>query len=92
MVTDVGVDIGPEKFIEVAKEKGADIIGVSALLTTTMVKMEDVIKAAKEAGLKAKVMIGGASVTQEFADKIGADGYAPDAPSAVGKAKELVKK
>jgi len=92
MVTDVGVDIGPEKFIEVAKEKGADIIGVSALLTTTMVKMEDVIKAAKEAGLKAKVMIGGASVTQEFADKIGADGYAPDAPSAVGKARELVKK
>jgi 5-methyltetrahydrofolate--homocysteine methyltransferase len=92
MVTDVGVDIGPEKFIEVAKEKRADIIGVSALLTTTMVKMEDVIKAAKEAGLKAKVMIGGASVTQEFADKIGADGYAPDAPSAVGKAKELVKK
>ena len=92
MVTDVGVDIGPEKFIEVAKEKRADIIGVSALLTTTMVKMEDVIKAAKEAGLKAKVMIGGASVTQEFADKIGADGYAPDAPSAVGKARELVKK
>ena len=92
MVTDVGVDIGPEKFIEVAKEKGADIIGVSALLTTTMVKMEDVIKAVKEAGLKAKVMIGGASVTQEFADKIGADGYAPDAPSAVGKARELVKK
>jgi len=92
MVTDVGVDIGPEKFIEVAKEKGADIIGVSALLTTTMVKMEDVIKAVKEAGLKAKVMIGGASVTQEFADKIGADGYAPDAPSAVGKARALVKK
>ncbi len=57
-----------------------------------MVKIEDVIKAAKEAGLKAKVMCGGASVTQEFADKIGADGYAPDAPSAVGKARELVKK
>jgi 5-methyltetrahydrofolate--homocysteine methyltransferase len=92
MVTDVGVDVGPEKFVEVAKEKSADIIGVSALLTTTMVKMEDVIKAARGAGLKAKVMIGGASVTQEFADKIGADGYAPDAPSAVGKARELVKK
>ena len=92
MVTDVGVDVGPEKFVEVAKEKNADIIGISALLTTTMVKMEDVIKAVKEAGLKAKVMIGGASVTQEFADKIGADGYAPDAPSAVGKARELVKK
>ena len=92
MVTDIGVDVGPEKFVEAAKEKGADIIGVSALLTTTMVKMEDVIKAVKGAGLKAKVMIGGASVTQEFADKIGADGYAPDAPSAVGKARELVKK
>ena len=91
MVTDVGVDVGPEKFVEVAKEKSADIIGISALLTTTMVKMEDVIKAARGAGLKAKVMIGGASVTQEFADKIGADGYAPDAPSAVGKARELVK-
>ena len=92
MVTNIGVDVGPEKFVEVAKEKNADIIGISALLTTTMVKMEDVIKAAKEAGVKAKVMIGGASVTQEFADKIGADGYAPDAPSAVGKARELVKK
>ena len=92
MVTDIGVDVGPEKFVEAAKEKGADIIGISALLTTTMVKMEDVIKAVKGAGLKAKVMIGGASVTQEFADKIGADGYAPDAPSAVGKARELVKK
>ena len=92
MVTDVGVDVGPEKFAAVAKEKNADIIGISALLTTTMVKMEDVIKAARGAGVKAKVMIGGASVTQEFADKIGADGYAPDAPSAVGKARELVKK
>jgi len=92
MVTDVGVDVGPEKFVAVAREKKADIIGISALLTTTMVKMEDVIKAAKRAGLKAKVMIGGASVTQEFADKIGADGYAPDAPSAVGKARELVKR
>jgi 5-methyltetrahydrofolate--homocysteine methyltransferase len=92
MVTNIGVDVAPEKFVEAAKEKNADIIGVSALLTTTMVKMEDVIKAAKEAGLKAKVMVGGASVTQEFADKIGADGYAPDAPSAVGKARELVKK
>ena len=92
MVTDIGVDVAPEKFIEAAKGKSADIIGVSALLTTTMVKMEDVIKAVKEAGLKAKVMVGGASVTQEFADKIGADGYAPDAPSAVGKARELVKK
>ena len=90
MVTDLGVDAGPDKFVEVAKEKSADLIGISALLTTTMTGMEDVIKAVRGAGLKARVMIGGASVTQEFADKIGADGYAPDAPSAVGKAKELV--
>ncbi len=91
MVTDLGVDVDPNKFVEAAKENNADLIGVSALLTTTMMGMKDVIKAVKEAGLKAKVMIGGASVTQEFAHKIGADGYAPDAPSAVGKAKELVK-
>jgi len=92
MVTDIGVDVDPDKFVEAAKENNADLIGVSALLTTTMMGMEDVVKAVKGAGLKAKVMIGGASVTQEFADKIGADGYAPDAPSAVGKAKELVKR
>ena len=92
MVTDIGVDVDPDKFVEAAKENKADLIGVSALLTTTMMGMEDVVKAVKGAGLKAKVMIGGASVTQEFADKIGADGYAPDAPSAVGKAKELVKR
>ena len=66
------------------------MIGISALLTTTMVGMEYVVRAVKAAGLKAKVMIGGASVTQEFAGKIGADGYAPDAPSAVRKAKKLV--
>jgi len=90
MVTDIGVDVGPDKFVEAAKENNADIIGVSALLTTTIMGMKDVIKAVKEAGLKAKVMVGGASVTQEFADEIGADGYAPDAPSAVKKAKELV--
>jgi len=92
MVTDIGVDVDPDRFVEAAKENNADLIGVSALLTTTMMGMEDVVKAVKGAGLKAKVMIGGASVTQEFADKIGADGYAPDAPSAVGKAKELVKR
>ena len=90
MVTDIGVDVDPDKFVEAAKENNADIIGVSALLTTTIMGMKDVIKAMKEAGLKAKVMVGGASVTQEFADEIGADGYAPDAPSAVKRVKELV--
>ncbi len=90
MVTNIGVDVSTEKFVEAAKENNADLIGISALLTTTMTGMKDVIKAVKKAGLKTKVMIGGASVTQEFADDIGADGYAPDAPSAVGKAKELI--
>ena len=91
MVTDIGVDVDPSKFVEAAKENNADLIGVSALLTTTMMGLKDVIETVKEAGLKAKVMIGGASITQEFADEIGADGYAPDASSAVKKAKELVK-
>jgi len=90
-VIDLGVDVGADKFIEAAKGNNADLIGISALLTTTMVGMEDTIKAVKKASLKANVMVGGASVTQEFADKIGADGYAPDAASAVRKAKELVK-
>jgi len=90
MVTDVGVDVEPDRFVEAAKENDADLIGVSALLTTTIVNMVDVVKAVKEAGLKAKVIIGGASVTQEFADEIGADGYAPDAPSAVKMVKELI--
>jgi len=91
MVTDIGVDVDPSKFVEAAKENNADLIGVSALLTTTMMGLKDVVETVKEAGLKAKVMIGGASITQEFADEIGADGYAPDASSAVKKAKELVK-
>lgn len=91
MVTDIGVDVDPSKFVEIAKENNADLIGVSALLTTTMMGLKDVVETVKEAGLKAKVMIGGASITQEFADEIGADGYAPDASSAVKKAKELVK-
>lgn len=91
MVTDIGVDLAPDKFVEAAKENNADLIGVSAMLTTTMMGMKDIIEAVKEAGLKAKVMIGGSSVTQEFADEIGADGYALDASSAVKKAKELMK-
>ncbi|GAF83510.1 unnamed protein product, partial [marine sediment metagenome] len=90
MVTDIGVDVDPDKFVEAAKEKNADIIGVSALLTTTMVGMKNVIDSVREAGLKTKVMIGGASITKEYADDIGADGYAPDAPAAVREAKGLV--
>ncbi|HDN84570.1 MAG TPA: cobalamin-binding protein, partial [Candidatus Aerophobetes bacterium] len=91
-IIDLGVDVPPEKFVEAAREKGADIIGLSALLTTTMPGMKDVIEAIKSSDLKGKlkVMIGGAPVTQDYADEIGADGYAPDAASAVDKAKQLI--
>ena len=91
-IIDLGVDVSPEKFIETAKEKKADLVGLSALLTTTMPSMKDVVKAMGDSGLKdkVKVFIGGAPVTQSYADEIGADGYAPDAASAVDKAKELL--
>jgi 5-methyltetrahydrofolate--homocysteine methyltransferase len=89
-VIDVGVDITAEKFVEQAKASGAQVIGLSALLTTTMPSMEKTIKAMKNAGVKAKIIIGGAPVTQTYADRIGADGYAADAASAVDVAKSLV--
>ena len=89
-VTDIGIDVPAEKFIEQAKTSGAELVGMSALLTTTMPAMEKTLKAMKEAGVSAKIMVGGATVTQGYADKIGADGYAPDAASAVDVAKSLV--
>ncbi len=89
-VIDLGVDSSPEKFVAKAKESNPQIIGLSALLTTTMPAMEKTIRAIKDAGLSAKTMIGGAPVTQAYADKIGADGYAPDAASAVDLAKSLL--
>ena len=89
-VIDLGVDVSPEKFVEQVKAKGVHLVGMSALLTTTMPGMEKTIKALKEAGVSAKIMIGGAPVTQGYADKIGADGYAADAASAVDIAKALV--
>ncbi|MHC4324185.1 MAG: corrinoid protein [Planctomycetota bacterium] len=89
-VVDLGVDVEPEKFIEQVKAANAQLIGMSALLTTTMPGMEKTIKALKDAGVPVKVMIGGAPVTQDYADRIGADGYAPDAASAVDLAKSLV--
>jgi 5-methyltetrahydrofolate--homocysteine methyltransferase len=89
-VIDIGVDISPEKFVEQAKATGIQLVGMSALLTTTMPAMEKTIKALKNAGVSAKIMIGGAPVTQGYADKIGADGYAADAASAVDLAKNLV--
>ena len=89
-VIDLGVDVTSEKFVEKAKATGAQLVGISTLLTTTMPKMEKTLKELKNAGLKVKVMIGGAPVTQNYADKIGADGYAADAASAVDVAKRLI--
>ena len=89
-VMDLGVDVSAQKFVEAAKQGGAQVVALSALLTTTMPNMKEVISALKAAGLKVKTMIGGAPVTQAFADEIGADGYAADAGSAVDLATKLV--
>jgi len=91
-VIDLGTDVTPDRFIEVIKEGRADLVALSALLTTTMPNMRATIEGLKAAGLrdKAKVMIGGAPVTQTYADQIGADGYAPDASRAVALAKSLM--
>jgi len=90
-IDDLGIDVSPEKFVDAAKN-GADIIAMSALLTTTMPGMKDVIETFEKEGLigKVKTMIGGAPVTQSYADEVKADGYAPDASSAVDTAKELL--
>jgi len=90
-IMDMGVDVTPEKFVEAIKN-GAQIVAMSALLTTTMPNMKTTIEAIKTAGLRDRVvvLIGGAPVTQAYADEIGADGYAPDASAAVRKAKELI--
>jgi len=93
-VTDLGIDVPSERFCRVAEEGDYNILGMSALVTTTMPKMTETINFLKEAGLrnKVKVMIGGAPVTQSFADQIGADAYARDAIEAVAKAKSLIRK
>ena len=92
MITDLGVDVSPEKFAQKGKEVGADIVAMSALLSTTMPAMGETIKALQEAGIrdKVKVMVGGAPVTENFAREIKADSYAPDAGSAVIAAKKLL--
>ncbi len=89
-VVDLGVDVGPDKFVEQAKTQGVQVVGMSTLLTTTMPAIEQALKAIKDAGVLVKIMIGGAPVTQDYADKIGADGYAADAASAVDLAKGLL--
>jgi 5-methyltetrahydrofolate--homocysteine methyltransferase len=90
-VVDLGVDIEAEKFVAAAKDSKADIVAMSALLTTTMPSMETTIKAIKEAGLKTKCIIGGAPVTEAFARQIGADGQSDDAPGAVELVRGLMK-
>ncbi|MHC4116952.1 MAG: corrinoid protein [Planctomycetota bacterium] len=89
-VVDLGVDVDPEKFVEQVKAADANVVGMSALLTTTMPGMEKTLKALRDANVSAKIMVGGAPVTQDYADRIGADGYAADAASAVDVAKSLV--
>ncbi|MBN2551441.1 MAG: cobalamin-dependent protein [Spirochaetales bacterium] len=89
-VMDLGVDVPAEKYVQ-ATDDGADIVGLSALLTTTMVQMKGVIESLKEKGSKAKIIIGGAPVTQNYCDEIGADGYAADAATAVEIGKSLIK-
>ena len=88
----VCVDIAPETFVEAVREHEPDIVGMSALLTTTMTSMKGVVEALEEAGLRGavRVIIGGAPVTDAFAKEIGADGYAPDAASAVDLARSLM--
>ncbi len=89
-VHDLGVDVPSDKILAKAEEVGADIIGLSALLTTTMVRQKEVIEQVAKRGMKVKVMVGGAPVTRDWVQKIEADGYAEDAISAVEVAKELV--
>ncbi|MDK2881543.1 MAG: 5-methyltetrahydrofolate--homocysteine methyltransferase [Clostridia bacterium] len=91
-VINLGVDVDPEKFVNAIKEYQPDIVGMSALLTTTLPYMKETIEAIEEAGLRdqVKIIIGGAPVTQNYADQIGADGYAPEAASATELCKKLM--
>jgi len=93
-INDLGVDVSPEKFVEVVKDNKPNIVALSALLTTTMQNMKATIEAIEAAGLRdqVKIMIGGAPVTQEYANQIGADGYSSDASRAVSVAKSLMVK
>jgi len=89
-IVDLGVDVAPEKYVEAAKASGAGVIALSALLTTTMVQMRAVVEAVGKAGLDIPVAIGGAPVTRDYADQIGARGYAPDAASAVEEISRII--
>ena len=92
-IIDLGVDVSPEKYVQAVREQAPDLLGCSALLTTTMPRMQDIVLALQAAGLrdKVKVMIGGAPVTEKYAADIGADFYAPDAASAAQRARQLMQ-
>jgi len=91
-VIDLGVNVEKERFVQSARDNNAEFVGVSSLLTTTMPYIKEVIEGIEDSGLrdKVKIMVGGAPVSQEYADEVGADGYAPDAASTVQKAKQLI--
>lgn len=91
-IINLGSDVSPEKFVAAVKEHNPDIVGMSSLLTTTMMAMKDTIEALKEEGVRdtVKVIVGGTPITQDFADEIGADAYAPDATTATDLAKGLL--
>jgi len=89
-IVDMGIDVSPEKFVEAARSSNASVVACSALLTTTMVQMKAVVEAVRAAGLKIPVVIGGAPVTRDYADQIKAQGYAPDAASAVEEVGRLL--
>ena len=92
-IIDLGTDVQPEEFVEIARAEGADLVGMSALLTTTMLSMKSTIDALGEAGLRdrVRVLVGGAPVTANFAEQIGADAYAADAAAAVDTARSLIE-
>ncbi len=89
-VVDLGTNVSPDAFLAAVKENNAGAAGLSALLTTTMPMMEKTVHVLKDSGVGAKIMVGGAPVTKDYAEKIGAQGYAPDAASAVDVARELI--
>jgi len=89
-IVDLGADVTAEKFIDAARTNKAHVVALSALLTTTMIQMKSVIQSLQAAGLKTPVIVGGAPLTQDYADQIGAKGYAPDAASAVDVVNKLI--
>jgi 5-methyltetrahydrofolate--homocysteine methyltransferase len=89
-VEDLGINVSSERFVAAASTEGTDIVCMSALLSTVLAEMQQSIREIRETGCKVSVMVGGAPVSQEFSDEIGADGYAPDATSAVDKAREIM--